>query len=132
MSDAVAPAPTSGSDSAIATPPNAAANAGGKTSPTKGSSATAGLTDAKGKPVMRVKVYSPFKTYYDQDSYSLSGLNATGPFDILPHHHNFMTLLGACELVIRPIDGHPEEQRIRISGGLMHVKADKVTVFLDI
>jgi len=81
---------------------------------------------------MRIKIYSPFKTYFDEDGYSVSGENATGPFDILPHHHNFMTLLGACELVIRPVNTPPEEQRIRISGGLMHVKADRVTVFLDV
>lgn len=85
----------------------------------------------EGKPTMNVKVYSPFKVYYDEESYSISGVNATGPFDILPHHHNFMTLLNACELNIRPVNGR-NEQKIRISGGLMHVKADKVTVFLDI
>lgn len=87
--------------------------------------------EVDGKPVMTVKVYSPFKVYYDEKSYSISGINATGPFDILPHHHNFMTLISACELNIRPVSGR-KEQKIRISGGLMHVKADKVTVFLDI
>jgi F0F1-type ATP synthase epsilon subunit len=89
-------------------------------------------TAAGGKPSMHIKVYSPFKTYFNEDAYSISGENATGPFDILAHHHNFMTLLGACELVIKPVITPPEEQRIRISGGLMHVKADQVTVFLDI
>lgn len=83
-----------------------------------------------GKPSMHIKVYSPFQVYYDQDSYSISGVNRTGPFDILPHHHNFMSLLEACELTIRPLTG--PDQRIRISGGLMNVKADQVTVFLDI
>ena len=83
------------------------------------------------KPTMRIKVYSPFKTYFEDDGYSISGVNATGPFDILPHHHNFMTLLIACELSIKTLSGSGE-QKIRISGGLMHVKADKVTVFLDI
>ena len=87
---------------------------------------------ANGQPVMHVKVYSPFKVYFDEDAFSMSGQNATGPFDVLPHHHNFMTLLGACELIIRPVNGPPPEQRIRISGGLMHVKADKVTIFLDV
>lgn len=87
---------------------------------------------ANGKPTMHIKVYSPFKTFFDEDGYSISGVNATGPFDILPHHHNFITLLGACELMIRPVNTPPEEQRIRISGGLMHVKADRVTVFLNI
>lgn len=86
---------------------------------------------APSEPTMHIKVYSPFKTYFDEDGYSISASNKTGPFDILPHHHNFLTLLGACELTIRPVRG-TEEQRIRISGGLMHVKADRVTVFLDI
>jgi F0F1-type ATP synthase epsilon subunit len=84
-----------------------------------------------GKPTMAIKVYSPFKVYYEEESYSISGTNATGPFDILPHHHHFMTLLNPGELTIHPVNGRPE-QRIRISGGLMHVKADRVTVFLDI
>lgn len=81
------------------------------------------------KPTMHIKVYSPFKVYYDDEGDSISGENTTGPFDILPRHHNFMTLLSPCELVIRSFRG---EQKIRISGGLMHVKADQVTVFLDI
>jgi F0F1-type ATP synthase epsilon subunit len=85
---------------------------------------------AAGKPTMHIKIYSPFRIYYDQDSYSISGVNHTGPFDILPHHHNFITLLDPCELQISGTNG--QGQRIRISGGLMHVKADKVTVFLDI
>lgn len=88
--------------------------------------------DAKAAPAadeMHIKVYSPFKVYFDDKGDSISGENATGPFDILPRHHNFMTLLNPCELVIRDKRG---EQRIRISGGLMHVKADRVTVFLDI
>lgn len=80
-------------------------------------------------PVMHIKVYSPFKVYFDDEGESISGQNGTGPFDILPRHHNFMTLLTPCELVIR---ARTREQKIRISGGLMHVKADRVTVFLDI
>lgn len=82
------------------------------------------------EPTMHVKVYSPFKVYFDEDAFSISAINETGPFDILPKHHNFLTLLDAGEMQIRPVRGI--EQKIRISGGLMHVKADRVTVFLDI
>jgi F0F1-type ATP synthase epsilon subunit len=82
-----------------------------------------------GAESMHVKVYSPFKVYFDDEAASITGENATGPFDILPRHHNFMTLLSPCELIIRDKRG---DQKIRISGGLMHVKADRVTVFLDI
>lgn len=87
--------------------------------------------DVKSKDlIMRIKVAAPFKIYFDEEGHSISGANETGPFDILPRHHNFITLLTPGELVIRPLRG--PEKRIRISGGLMHVKADKVTVFLDI
>jgi F0F1-type ATP synthase epsilon subunit len=86
--------------------------------------------DQPAQPSMHIKVYSPFKVYFDEDGYSISANNDTGPFDILPHHHNFLTLLGAGELLIRPVRGI--DQKIRISGGLMHVRADRVTVFLDI
>lgn len=80
---------------------------------------------------MRVKVFSPTKTYFDEQAVSVSGENLTGPFDILPQHHNFITLLEPCELVMRR-GSKQGSQRIKISGGLMHVKADKVVVFLDV
>ena len=78
---------------------------------------------------MQVKIHSPFKNYYDGDAFSISGENATGPFDILPRHHNFISLLSPCELVVRSPRG---DEKILIGGGLMHVKADKVIVFLDV
>jgi F0F1-type ATP synthase epsilon subunit len=83
----------------------------------------------KEHPSMHIKVYSPYKSYFDDQGESISAVNATGPFDILPQHHRFMTLLSPCEVVIRT---KQREEKIRISGGLMHVKADQVTVFLDI
>jgi len=79
---------------------------------------------------MHVKVYSPRTVYFDEQATSISASNATGPFDVLPHHHNFITLLEACELEIR--QAGRDSQRIKISGGLMHVKADQVAVFLDV
>lgn len=86
--------------------------------------------EANGELSMRVQVHSPFKDYYDGQAFSISAENATGPFDILPKHHSFISLLSACELNIRTVN--KGDQRIRISGGLMHVKADSVTVFLDV
>lgn len=83
------------------------------------------------QPAMRIKVQSPQKVYFDEMATSISASNATGPFDILPRHHNFITLLDSCELSIRR-PGKLAEQRIKISGGLMHVKSDRVVVFLDV
>jgi hypothetical protein len=86
--------------------------------------------EANGKPSMKVQVHSPFRNYYDGQAFSLTAENATGPFDILPHHHNFISLLQPCEMVVRSVS--EGDRRIRISGGIMHVKADEVIVFLDV
>lgn len=79
---------------------------------------------------IRVRVYSPFRDYYDGLAYSITAENQTGPFDILPKHHNFISLLTPCELVVRTVS--EGDQHIRISGGLLHVKANEVIVFLDV
>ena len=79
--------------------------------------------------VLKVKVSSPYKVYFDEMAISISGVNKTGPFDILTGHHNFITLLEPCELSIQT---GTEERKIKINGGLLHVKADMATVFLDV
>lgn len=82
-----------------------------------------------GKPTMAVKVYAPFKVYFEGDAYSVSAVNATGPFDILPKHHNFLCMLVPCELKVQTVEG---EKLIKISRALMHVKANSVVVFMDV
>ncbi len=81
-------------------------------------------------PLMHVKIYAPFKTYFDGDAVSISAVNGTGPFDILPHHKNFMSLLLPCTITVRP--PQKEDFNLKVSRGVMHVKSDRVTVFLDV
>lgn len=78
---------------------------------------------------MMIKVYSPYQVYFDDQATSISAINDTGPFDILAKHHRFLTLLSPCELVIAADKG---EEKIKISRGIMYVKEDRVTVFLDV
>lgn len=86
-------------------------------------------TSHNGKPIMDVKVYAPFQVYFEGSAYSVTAENATGPFDILPHHRNFLCMLVPCKLKVQSIDG---EKIIKIHRALMHVKADKVVVFMDV
>lgn len=81
-------------------------------------------------PSMHVKVYSPYKTYFDDTAHSITAMNKTGPFDILPKHKNFMTLLIPCTVTVR-MEGRPDFT-LPVSKGVMHVKADEVTLFLDV
>jgi hypothetical protein len=100
----------------------------GEMVPVGGSEGQAPAGDSK-KPTMQIKVYAPFKVYFEGEGYSISGINETGPFDILPHHHNFLCMLVPGEVVITtPFD----VKRIKVTRALMHVKAEKVTVFVDI
>ena len=83
-----------------------------------------------GRPTMMVKVYAPFQMYYEGEAYSLTAENETGPFDILPKHHNFLCMLVPCELKVHTVDD--DTKIIKISRALMHVKSEKVTVFVDV
>ncbi|HEX5796827.1 MAG TPA: hypothetical protein VFX86_00370 [Candidatus Saccharimonadales bacterium] len=79
---------------------------------------------------LHVKIHSPFRTYFDGNAASVSAVNDTGPFDILPEHHRFMTILNAGEVVVRNEEN--SMQRYKIDRGIMHVRGNQVTVFLDV
>lgn len=78
---------------------------------------------------MLIKVYAPFHNYFEGPANSISAVNDTGPFDILTGHHKFLTLLNSCEIDIRTDEG---DEKIKIDKGIMFVKKDRVTVFLDV
>ena len=82
------------------------------------------------KKSITVKVFSPYQTFFEGEAQSISAENDTGPFDILPRHHNFMTLVNACEVIIRTEGA--EDKKLRISRGVMHVRKNIVTLFLDV
>ena len=82
-----------------------------------------------GKPTVSVKVYAPFKVYFEGEAYSVSAVNETGPFDVLPRHHNFLCMLVPCNLIVESPSG---PQSIKISRALLHVKENRVVVFMDV
>ena len=79
---------------------------------------------------MTVKIFSPSVDYFDGEATMLSAVNKTGAFDVLPLHHNFITLLDQGN--IRVIDDKNKEKIVEITVGLLHVKNNVVTVFLDV
>jgi len=88
------------------------------------------VKDEKGVVMLRkVKVYSPFQTYFDNAAYSVSAVNGTGPFDVLPGHKNFLSLLLPGEVIVRT---SRDEEKLKINRGIMHVHDNTVTIFLDV
>jgi F0F1-type ATP synthase epsilon subunit len=83
-----------------------------------------------GTKTMHVKIYAPFKVYYDAPATSVTANNRVGPFDILQGHHNFISLLLPGDIVVRT-DGK-DDFKMRVNRGFIHVKADEIKVFLDV
>jgi F0F1-type ATP synthase epsilon subunit len=78
---------------------------------------------------MQVKVFSPFEIMYEGPARALSAQNALGPFDVLPDHTNFMTLLTTSEVkVMTEVD----TRKFSIEHGILKVADNHVTVFANI
>lgn len=82
-----------------------------------------------GREVIWAKIFAPFTEYFEGEAFSISAINESGEFDILPHHHNFITMLNPCDMVVQSPEG---EKKFRITRGLMHVRNNRVIVFLDV
>lgn len=83
----------------------------------------------KGHPQLEVKLYSQFNVYFEGGAESVSGVNESGNFDILPHHANFFTLLLPGEV---RIVSQGQDYVYTVSRGVVHVTENQVKVFVDI
>ena len=78
---------------------------------------------------LAVKVVSSSKTFFDGKALAVSSVNKVGPFDILPMHENFITLLKK-KVTVHKLDG--QELEIPCENGLLEVSENRVQVFLGI
>lgn len=53
-------------------------------------------------PTIHVRIISPQKLLLDAQAYAVSSKNSKGPFDILPYHANFITVVENEPIFIRP------------------------------
>ncbi|NTV31607.1 hypothetical protein HGA91_06545 [candidate division WWE3 bacterium] len=77
-------------------------------------------------PILSVFVRSTDAVLYDGPATSVTCLNDTGPFDILPFHVNFISLIQD-RVVIQPPDGKSIE--FTIGKGIIKTSHNKVTIF---
>ena len=82
-----------------------------------------------GKDQIYVKIYAPFKDYYDGVAKSITASNDTGRFDVLAQHHNFISIINAGEIIVRDDQG---EHKIKNDRAIMNVKGNQIVVFLDV
>ena len=77
---------------------------------------------------LKVVARAPFKVYFEGEGYSLSAENKVGPFDILPGHADFFSMLKPCVITIYTDD---EPVEFNAHTGMITVKSDEVMLFVN-
>jgi len=83
----------------------------------------------KVKNRFKIRIISPYQTYYEGEAVSVSAANRTGPFDILAGHINFFSLLTGGTVVLNTGFQRLEFQ---IARGVIRVDHDNITLFADV
>lgn len=85
---------------------------------------------------LNVIARAPFTVYYEGPATSVSALNRVGPFDILPDHADFFSMLLPCEVIIetgeKDGDKPKEPIKFQIQNGIATVRDNTVMLFVDI
>ena len=79
---------------------------------------------------LQVVVATPDELIWEGKAESVSSENSAGPFDILPQHANFVTMIKGKPITIRTIgDG---EKTFTYKNAVITVAKDKVSIYNDI
>lgn len=81
------------------------------------------------EPALNVNAASPFHVFYEGSAVAVSAYNKVGPFDVLPGHSAFFSVLQAGEVII---DTGKELVNFKISNGFIRVLNNTVELFANI
>jgi F0F1-type ATP synthase epsilon subunit len=71
---------------------------------------------------------APFQVYFEGTALAVSATNKVGPFDILPNHADFFSVLSPGEVVIETTG---EPVTFTIHNGIITVRNNEVMLFAD-
>lgn len=80
-------------------------------------------------PPLEVLVRKRDKLVYKGQALAVSSVNPKGPFDILPEHANFITVIKDF-LIIRKPD--KTQEKFELKNGVLYSADNTITVYLDI
>ena len=79
-------------------------------------------------PKIHLTIKNRESTVFEGDASSVSSYNDVGPFDILPMHENFISLIKD-KLIIH---SRKEQKEKKIYNGVLKVKDNKVDIYLGL
>lgn len=77
---------------------------------------------------LHVIARSPFHIYYEGAARAVSALNRVGPFDVLPGHADFFSMLSPGDVII---EASPEPVTFSIANGIITVRDNEVLLFIN-
>ena len=80
--------------------------------------------------VLKVRIVSPKETIFQGDVLSISSTNSKGPFDILPLHANFITLIENKPIKISTADKKNISYTFPLA--IVYARTDAVDIYTDI
>lgn len=83
------------------------------------------------KPILTVIARAPFHVYYEGEATTVSASNSVGPFDILPGHADFFSILDPGNVTIN-MNNDQEPMTFDITNGIVAVRNDEVMLFVNI
>lgn len=91
--------------------------------------ATQPTTTPISRDILSVEVRNPDTVLFSGSAVSVSSKNSVGPFDVLPQHENFISLLSDKIVIFK--DKH-QKQEIPNSSAIIKAKQNRVTIFLGV
>ena len=83
----------------------------------------------KEKTMLSVKIMNPDAVIWEGEAESVSSENTEGPFDILPEHANFLTLITGKPIVVRRYDG---DREFVFGQALLYIHNNSVAIYTNI
>lgn len=83
----------------------------------------------KSKSRLNVIARAPFTVYYEGEAEAVSARNQVGPFDVLPGHADFFSVLEPGQVVIEA-DGQPPIS-FDITAGIITARNNEVHLFVN-
>jgi len=87
------------------------------------------IPEQKGGHLLHITIRNREKVIFDGDAIALSSVNSEGPFDVLPQHINFISIIKEYITIYKP-DKSKQEYKLRI--GLMKVNGNKIEIYVGI
>ncbi len=81
------------------------------------------------KEKFKVSINSPDKLIWEGMAESVSSKNSDGPFDILPEHANFITMIQGDSITVRLLD---KERVFKYNNAVLSVYNNNVTIYTEL